>query len=73
MKNRLSLAQQRQDEEAENRILAIIQREKDRAYWRRLKYSMSKPQGRSIRVVQAEIDIGEVVDFEGQDVIQNEI
>ena len=34
---------------------------------------MSKPQGRSIRIVQAEIDIGEVVDFEGQDVIQNEI
>ena len=34
---------------------------------------MSKPQGRSIRVVQAELEFGEVVDFEGQEVVQNEI
>ena len=34
---------------------------------------MSKPQGHSIRVVQAEMDMGEVVDFEGQDAVQNEI
>ena len=73
LKNRLTLAQQRQDEEAEKRILTIIQREKDRAYWRRLKYSMSKPQGRSIRIVQAELEFGEVIDFEGQEVVQNEI
>ena len=41
LQDRLKKARTRKDEEAEVRILTIIQREKDRAYWRKLNYSMS--------------------------------
>ena len=41
LQERLEKARTRKDEEAEVRILAIIQREKDRAYWRKLNYSLS--------------------------------
>ena len=44
-------ARQRRDEEAEARILCIIQREKDRSYWRRQNFGMKKRQGKSVRIV----------------------
>ena len=42
---RLKIAQDKGDEQAEKRILAILQGEKDRAHWRRLKYGMRKSYG----------------------------
>ena len=48
LNKRLDAAKERNDEEAETKILAILQREADRAYWRRLNYSMAKPRGRSV-------------------------
>ena len=52
LNNHLVSAQERHNEEAKPRILAIMQREKYCLYWRRLNYSMPKAKGRSIRVVQ---------------------
>jgi hypothetical protein len=60
LKNRLKVAQDERNEEAEVRILAIIQREKDRAYWRRLNYGMKKTRGRSARIVSEASDDGVV-------------
>ena len=42
LKSRLEQTRQREDEEAEARILCIIQREKDRSYWRRLNFGMKR-------------------------------
>ena len=42
LKVRLKISQDKVDEQAEKRILAILQGEKERAHWRRLKYGMRK-------------------------------
>ena len=51
LKNRLEKAQERGDEVAEKRILAIILGEKQRRHWRKLNYGMGKSFGRSARIV----------------------
>ena len=56
---RLKKAQDRADDEAEKRILAIIQREKDRSFWRRLNYALGKhKRSRGVRVVHSEAEFG---------------
>jgi hypothetical protein len=40
-----------EDDRHEKEILAIIQREKNRSFWRRINYSMGKARGRSVRRV----------------------
>ena len=42
LKERLKAAQGREDEDAEKKILAIIQQGKDRSFWRQLNYAMGK-------------------------------
>ena len=64
--DRLRAAQNRRDAEAEQSILQIIEREKQRSLWRRLNYSMFKQKGRSVRSVKVPIDGGGVMEFEGQ-------
>ena len=71
--DRLKKAKSRGDEEAERRILEIIAREKQRSYWRRLHFAMSKPRGRSARVVSEETGEGEVEEFEGQLAVEQAI
>ncbi len=39
----LDTAKEKEDKEAEKQILSIIQREKDRGFWRRLNYALGKP------------------------------
>ena len=69
MKNRLKLAREENNEEAEVRILAII----DRAYWRRLNYGMKKTRGRSARIVsEASVD-GAVREYEGQEGVEEAV
>ena len=68
---RLENARRRRNEEAEKRIIEIIAREKQRAHWRRLNYSMAKPKGRSVRVVSVEIPGGGVREVEGQAEVEN--
>ena len=73
MNNRVLRSEQRKYEEPENKILAIIQREKDRSEWRRQNYAMEKPMGRSARTVQASTEDGGIVDFKGQDKVEKSI
>ena len=73
LNNRLTAARNRQDEEAEKRILDTIRLEKERSRWRRYRFATSKPKGRSARVVQATKDDGRVVDIEGQQAVEDAI
>ena len=73
LNRRLEAAKVRCDEDAETKILAIIQREKDRSYWRRLNYNMSKPTGRSVRVVQTSDEDGGVTEYDTQRSVENGI
>ena len=51
---RLRLAQEKEDEEAINKISAIIQREQQRNFWRCLNYCTGKKWTRSATTIQAE-------------------
>ena len=73
MKNRLKVAQDEHNEEAEVQSLAIIQREKDRAYWRRLNYGMKKTRGRSTRIVSEASGDGAVREYEGQEGVKEAV
>jgi hypothetical protein len=57
LSRRLSEARAREDEEAEQQILAIIQKEKDRSFWRRLNHALGKPRGSSC--FRVEVDQGD--------------
>jgi hypothetical protein len=64
----------RADEEAEQKILAIIRREKDHSFWQRLNVSLGKHiQGCSSCKVQVEDGNGRVLDFDTQERVQNTI
>lgn len=73
LNSRLAAARDKQDEEAEKRILDIIRLEKERSRWRRRKFAMNKPRGRSARVVQATDSDGQIVEFSGQNKVEDEI
>jgi hypothetical protein len=60
LQRRLSIAKRNGNKTAEHKILDIIKRERERAFWRRLNYSMKKNKGRSVRVVQVEMEDGTV-------------
>ncbi len=62
----MAQAKERGDEKAEGEILGIIKRERERAFWRRVKYAMKKQSGGSVREVQVEDDEGELVEFTTQ-------
>ena len=71
--NCLEAAQDQEDETAEQNILAIIKREKDKAFWRRLNYTLGKHvRGQSVRAVQVEDGAGGVLDAV-QEAIFNEV
>ena len=73
LNRQLDAAKERSDKAAENKILAILQREKDRSYWRRLNYSMAKPKGRSAKIVQTPVDDGSVIEYDTQHSVENGI
>ena len=50
----LQNAKDAEDDLKEKEVLAIIQREKDRSFWRRINYVMGKPHGGSVRRVLTE-------------------
>jgi hypothetical protein len=50
----LQTAREMEDDRCKKEILAIIQREKDRSFWRRINYSMGKARGESVRRVLVE-------------------
>ncbi len=72
--NCLEAAQEREDNTAERNILAIIKREKDKAFWRRLNYALGKHvRGRSVPTVQVEDGAGGVLDFDTEEAVQEAI
>ena len=70
---RLEIAKKKGDEIAEKRILAIIKGERDRAFWRKLNYSLGKRIGGSIRSVQVEDAHGNVVEYDTKDGVEKAI
>ena len=56
-----------EDEEAECQILAIIKRENDESFWRRLNYSLGKPRGGACFKVQVEQAEGTVEEISGKE------
>ena len=71
---RLEEARKREDEEAEKRILEIITRERDRAFWRRLNFAMGKyKKSLSVRCVQSPDGNGGVREHTTQDDVQQAI
>ena len=73
MKNILNVAQSKCIEEAGVQHLAIIKKEKDRAYWRRLNYGMKKTRGRSARIVSEAMYDGAVKEYKGQEVVEEPV
>jgi hypothetical protein len=63
----LATAKEKEDEEAERQILAIIQREKDRSFWQCFNYALGKPRGRACFKVQVEQAGGTVDKINGKE------
>jgi hypothetical protein len=64
----------RADDEAERRILAIIQQEKDCSLWQRLNFALGKHiRGQSIHEVQVEDGNGGILEFDTKEGVQNVI
>ena len=59
----LKISQDKGDEQAEKRILAILQGENERAHWRRRNYVMRKSYGHSAWVVSEKTDDGDSVEY----------
>ena len=55
---------------AEEKILAIIQREKERSFWRRMNFVMSKKTGRSVTMVLRERADGSIEEATTQDEVE---
>ena len=64
---RLQTAKEKEDEEAKRQILAIIQLEKDKSFWRRLNYALGKPRGGACFKVQVEQAEGTVEEISGKE------
>ena len=62
MLDMLKRTRAKEDDGAEKKIMAIIQREKGRAFWCRLNYNLGKKTGRSIRSVQVEESLDHTVE-----------
>jgi hypothetical protein len=72
--NCLEAAQDQADETAERNIIVIIKRKKDKAFWRRLNYTLEKHvRGQSVWAVQVEDGAGGVLDFNTEEAVQEAI
>jgi hypothetical protein len=73
LNRRLAAAQEKGDEEAERRILEIVQREKERAFWRRLNWALGKRRGSSVSSVQVTDEHGNMIELTTQSEVQEAI
>jgi hypothetical protein len=71
--SRLEVAKEREDEEAAKQILAIIQQEKDKSFWRRISYSLEKSRGGACFKVQVAQADGSIQEYSGQEDLQRAI
>lgn len=73
LERRLSVARIKNNDKAVKEILAIIDREKQRAFWRRMNYTMKTQKGKSARIVQVQDDEGGIVEHATQEAVENAI
>jgi hypothetical protein len=73
LNERMRLAQERDDEEAFKKIGAIIQKEKQRSFWRRLNFVTGKKRTRSATLVQVEEQSGLVSESTTKDTVEDAI
>ncbi len=71
--SRLNIAKDKEDEEAARQILAIIQQEKDKQFWRRMSFALGKQQGGTCFWVQVEHEDGTTEDHSSQTEVQEAI
>jgi hypothetical protein len=64
-----------EDDDREKEILAIIQRERDRSFWRRLNYVMGKPRAGSVQrvLVENKDQAGTLIENTTQESVQQAI
>jgi hypothetical protein len=70
---RLCLAQEKGDKEAVEKISTIIQRERQRAFWRRLNYVTGKKRTRSATSIQVPEPSGLVMELNTQEPVEDAI
>ena len=73
LNTRLRLAQEKEDEEAILKISAIIQREQQRSFWRRLNYCTGKKRTRSATTIQVETPGGAIVEHTTREPVEQTI
>lgn len=71
--DRCKCAQEKHDKSTVEKLLALIKREKDRAFWSRLQTALGKKRGRSVSTVQVEDSQGAITDYNTQEGIQEAI
>ena len=70
----LARARDKDDSDKEREILAVIQREKDRSFWRRINYVMGKARNGSVRRVLVENDAeGTLTEFVTKEAVEEAI
>jgi hypothetical protein len=70
---RLDAAKEKEDKEAAKQILAVIQREKDRSFWRQLNYALGKPIGGACFKVQVDQGNGNVQEYTEKEQLQEAV
>jgi hypothetical protein len=75
LNNCLARARDKDDSDKEREILAVIQREKDRSFWRRINYTMGKARNGSVRRVLVEDDgaEGTLLEFVTKEAVEEAI
>ena len=73
LKNRLDKVQERGDDVAEKRILAIILGGKQRRHWRKSDCGMGKSFSRSARIVSEETKGRNICEYEGKENVEEAI
>jgi hypothetical protein len=69
----LEVAKEKEDEEAARQILAIIQREKNKRFWRRMTYALGKPWGGACFRVQVKQGDRTTREYTSQEELQEAI
>ena len=71
--DRLQVAKDKEDDEAEKQILAIITREKEKSKWNRIKYVLGKQRAGACFKVQIEHEDGTITEVSSQEEVQQAI
>ena len=73
LNNCLQTARDKEDDEAEKQILAIITREKEKSKWNRIKYVLGKQRAGACFKVQIELEDGTMKEVSSQEEVQQAI